>query len=191
MSKRSRQQLLLALLGVVLAIVVWRQLAPGLSGRAGTPVGTSPAATRTVERDLRTGSLPQVEELRLDDLRAVETDFGGGRNPFQIDRPPPPSPSAAEIRQAKQQDEASRPEPEVPAQPVRPTPPPVDVVFLGSFGPDNGRLAVFTDGREIYNVGQGEVLKDKYVVVRIGFESADLGFIGFPGAPTRRLEIGG
>ena len=50
---------------------------------------------------------------------------------------------------------------------------------------------MFSDGREIYNVREGQVLKDKFLLVRIGFESADLGFVGFPGAPTQRLEIGG
>ncbi len=76
-------------------------------------------------------------------------------------------------------------------RPARPTPPPVDVVFLGSFGHEELRLAVFTDGNEIFNVSEGSVLKDKFLVVKIGFESADLGFVGFPDAPTQRLEIGG
>ena len=64
-------------------------------------------------------------------------------------------------------------------------------MFLGSFGPQTRRLAVFSDGAEIYNVLEGEVLKEQFVVVRIGFESADVGFVGFPDAPAKRLEIGG
>ena len=65
------------------------------------------------------------------------------------------------------------------------------MVFLGSFGSGRMRLAVFTDGSEIFNVPEGDVLKDKFVVVKIGMESADLGFVGFPDAPAKRLEIGG
>ena len=53
------------------------------------------------------------------------------------------------------------------------------------------RLAVFSDGQEIFNVPEGDVLKEKFVVVKIGLESADLGFVGFPDTPAKRLEIGG
>jgi len=65
------------------------------------------------------------------------------------------------------------------------------VVYLGSFSSGRMRLAVFTDGAEIFNVPEGETLKEKFVVVKIGIESADLGFVGFPDAPAQRLEIGG
>jgi hypothetical protein len=64
-------------------------------------------------------------------------------------------------------------------------------VYLGSFGSEEKRLAVFTDGSEIFNVPEGETLKDKFVVVKIGMESADVGFVGFPDTPAKRLEIGG
>ena len=34
------------------------------------------------------------------------------------------------------------------------------------------------------------VLNEKFIVDRIGFESVDLGFVGFPDAKAKTLEIG-
>ena len=53
------------------------------------------------------------------------------------------------------------------------------------------RLAVFSDGSEIFNVLEGDVLKEHFIVERIGYESVDVTFLGFPDVPARRLEIGG
>lgn len=199
MSKGRRQQVLLALLLLVMAVVVWRRIGPQLTGdraRDGRPAATGstsrPGGTGTVE-------LPEVVDLRLDDLQAVSGDLEQGRDPFNESRPEPaPSPPEASrasqtalreaLERARQEQES-----EMTASDARfvPNPPSVDVVFLGSFGSDSYRWAVFTDGSEIFNVGEGDVLNNKFVVVRIGFESADLGFVGFPEAPAQRLEIGG
>ena len=78
-----------------------------------------------------------------------------------------------------------------PPPPVEVVPPPVDVAFLGSFGPDRGRIAVFTDGTDLYNARIGDVVKAHFVVEAIGYESADLKFVNFPDAPAQRLEAGG
>jgi hypothetical protein len=67
----------------------------------------------------------------------------------------------------------------------------VDVTFLGSFGPEARRIAVFLDGEEVVNANVGDVLKGKFIVEAIGYESADLKFVGFPDAPSRRLPAGG
>jgi hypothetical protein len=77
-----------------------------------------------------------------------------------------------------------------PVVPPKPQPPPVDVQYLGSFGSATAPIAVFTDGEEIFNVRQGEVIEGKFRVVRIGYESVDLSFVGFPDAPAERLPVG-
>jgi hypothetical protein len=78
-----------------------------------------------------------------------------------------------------------------PPPPLGPQPPPVDVTFLGSFGPPTRRIAVFTDGKTIYNAERGDTLSGKFVVHAIGFESVDLTFVGFPDVPPERLAVGG
>ena len=188
----------MALALVLLAVVWWRfgsTLSRDGGGRSGRPVtagfSSRQGTTETVE-------LPEVVDLRLDDLQAVSGDFEQGRDPFNQQEPdpepapPPPEASRTALQEAMERARQQRNE-ESEARVARatPKPPPVDVVFLGSFGPSSSRLAVFSDGSEIFNVGEGDVLKNKFVVVRIGFESADLGFVGFPEAPAQRLEIGG
>ena len=198
MSDKRRQQILLVLLLVVLIAVVWWRLGPrlvdGRDGRSGAPGVAFARSSKPETRE----PLPEVVDLRLDDLQAASNDLARGRDPFNASRPEPapppePDPSQTALQQAMERARLAAAAEEVSTRvaAARPTPPPVDVVFLGSFGPDRNRFAVFSDGNEIFNAGEGDVLKDKFVVMRIGFESADLGFVGFPEAPAQRLEIGG
>jgi hypothetical protein len=77
-----------------------------------------------------------------------------------------------------------------PPPPPRPQPPPIDVEYLGSFGPPEAAIAVFTDGDEIHNLRLGDVIEGKFRVVRIGYESVDLAFVNFPEEPAARLPVG-
>jgi hypothetical protein len=199
-TNKSRQWILFVVLVLILGVVVWRQLGPLITG---TPTGVSATGSGTGarssrENDLLGKKLPVVEELRLADLEQATGQYSPGRDPFRFGQVLSPQQTttarnaAVARRRAMREAQAKQP----PPQDVRPTPPvpqppPVDVVFLGSFGPQTRRLAVFSDGAEIYNVLEGEILKEQFVVVRIGFESADVGFVGFPDAPAKRLEIGG
>jgi hypothetical protein len=94
------------------------------------------------------------------------------------------------LRRAEEEALAALEQPEE-ITPPKPVPPPVDVVYLGSFGSEKRRLAVFSDGKAIFNVLEGGVLNQKFVVVRIGFDSVEVGFVGFPDAPPERLAVGG
>jgi len=199
-TKKSRQWILFSVLVVVLGVAAWRQLGPLI---AGTPAGVAArgsgtGARTTRQSDLLDQELPVVEELRLADLEQATGQYSPGRDPFRFGQAVTPRESttprnaAAARRRAQREAQAKKPPPQaVRPTPSAPQPPPVDVVFLGSFGPQTRRLAVFSDGAEIYNVLEGEILKERFVVVRIGFESADVGFVGFPEAPAKRLEIGG
>ena len=63
--------------------------------------------------------------------------------------------------------------------------------YLGSFGPRDRRIAVFEDpaGGGVFNAREGETLQGKFIVDKIGYESVDLRFVGFPDEPPRRLGI--
>jgi hypothetical protein len=196
MAKEDRQKLLLALLILMLIAVAWRQLSPSFSASSEAGRRTSSQATSRAARTGKEEPLPKVVELRLADLQRSEAHYSPGRDPFRFGEapkpelpPPDPTPAAddAQIRdalvRATQNPDRGRP-------PAR-QPPPVDVVFLGSFGPSARKLAVFSDGRDIYNVLEGGVLKDQFIVVHIGYESADVGFVDFPDTPAQRLAVGG
>jgi hypothetical protein len=77
------------------------------------------------------------------------------------------------------------------AAPAKPRPPEPSFQFLGSFGPEEKRVAVFSDQTEIFNVLEGDVFKEAFVVRKIGYESADIGWVDFPNEPARRLAAGG
>jgi hypothetical protein len=77
-----------------------------------------------------------------------------------------------------------------PPPPPPPQPPPFTLKFLGTFGPPQARIAVFSDEKSIYNVREGGVLQGKFLVARIGLESADIQFVGFPDVPPQRLAPG-
>lgn len=197
MSKKQKQQALLAVLALFLVVLAGRRLgslfAADSVGRAGSRSSDSRAKGGAGEawRD----ALPEIEELDLSALEVATEALSEGRDPFQIGRPEPPPrprPEESDIRRRIEEARQRRTtEVTAPVRPAAPSPPAVDVVYLGSFGSGRMRLAVFTDGSEIFNVPEGDVLKEKFVVVKIGMESADLGFVGFPDAPAKRLEIGG
>jgi len=69
-------------------------------------------------------------------------------------------------------------------------PPPFTYKYLGFFGPQDKKLAVFYDGKEIMDLFEGETIENKFIVKKIGFESVTIGFIGFPDDITQKIEVG-
>lgn len=198
MTEDRRKKLVLGALAAVLVGVLALQLLPSLSftgsGAAGAGAGRSSRVTG--EGALGT----EIVDLDLDLLTHGAGQFTPGRDPFNFGAPPPPPapppPSQEEVEQdrIRRAMEAARVvershEPAA-ASPPAPQPPPIDLVYLGSFGTAAKRLAVFSDGADIYNALEGSVIKDKFVVVQVGLESVDLGFVGFPDTPAERLGAG-
>lgn len=197
MSDERRKQLLLAILAVLLVAVLAYRLLPGFSFSTGGGTVGAGRASRAAGGPV--GDI-EVVELDLELLTRGPAQFTPGRNPFGYGAPPPPPtpppPSPEEVEQDRLQRamEAARvverSRETSSAGPPPPQPPPIDVVYLGSFGTAEKRLAVFSDGADIYNAMAGSVLKDKFVVVQVGLESVDLGFVGFPDVPAERLGAG-
>lgn len=183
MSDEKRQRLLAIVLVAVAAILGVRYVVPTLGTGGG---GAAEAFTRRGPE----GRIP-LPELASLDLTALENkpgEFRIGRDPFRFHSVAPPAPPPREAPPPPPPRPRPRPQP---AAPSTPQPPPVDVVYLGSFGPDRGRIAVFTDGSDLYNARIGDVVKTDFVVEAIGYESADLRFVNFPEAPAARLPAGG
>jgi len=208
----SRTKLLLGLLAFVGLFAVWTWIGPGggdgaapSSGGAaydedGAPVARSvPGARRAPAAK---GPVDHVEELRVAALTVRPRGYTPGRDPWRfVDPPPPPPPpppappSAAELEaQRRAAEEAARLRAQMLAQQqteaAKPKPPPFTMSYLGNFGPPNRRLAVFSDGKTIYNAQKGEVLAGKFIVAEIGYESVDIRFVGFPDWPPQRLAVG-
>ena len=72
---------------------------------------------------------------------------------------------------------------------AKPKPPEFTMEYLGNFGPPNKKIAVFSDGKKIYNTVEGEVIENKFIVAHIGYESVDIRFVNFPDTPAKRLGV--
>jgi hypothetical protein len=174
---------------------LWRTARPGPLGSAGLSSAGAPATPRRAAR-AQAGTIPErIVELRVDRLDPHPRDLAVGRDPFRfapLAPPPPPPPSPEELaRLREQEEERRRLAEERAAEALIPRPPEVDLRFLGSFGPRRGRIAVFADasGTNVYNAREGDTLEGKFTVEKIGYESVDLAFVGFPDVPARRLGL--
>lgn len=191
MSQTRTQMVVLAVLLVVLAAAMWRQLSPAPVGPRGADGGA--AGTDAVE----SGTV--VAELEIGRLEKQPGEYSPGRDLFRFGarpRPEPRQPTEEELEAARLAREAAarraaETRAAVAAQPVRPTPPTFGMKFLGSFGSKVRRIAVFSKGPQIINALEGDVLEGKFIVDRIGYESADIKFVGFPDTPSQRLAAGG
>jgi hypothetical protein len=107
---------------------------------------------------------PQLHNGPVDKARKTEYK-SGGRNIFSRDLPPPP-PSKEATRKLNEEREKVVQQ----APPPPPTVSPLPVKFFGFGTVPNGtkRLAFFTNGEDVYVVGEGELLLNRFRIIRIG-----------------------
>jgi hypothetical protein len=116
--------------------------------------------------------------LRLDLLARAQSQQleTSGRNPFQFGQPPPPPvPPAPKVIPKTLAEIAAEAKKEPPKDPGPPKPPPLNLSwkYYGYTSPRGSpqKRAFFLDGEDILTANEGEVLKKKYRVVRIGVNS--------------------
>jgi len=205
MSKDQRQKVLFGVLLVLMLVAVWRQFGPRITAGSGSSESgnRSQAAERGTVRSVVDS--PGVVELHLEDLEKVAGRFRPGRDPFRfgeartLEAEPTEDEddeAAREAERAAAAQEALRRAMEAQrrqeaAASGRPVLPDFDLKFLGSFGSRQKRLAVFSDGAEIFNALEGGVLKGHFVIRQIGLESVDVGYLDYPDEPAIRLAAGG
>jgi hypothetical protein len=115
--------------------------------------------------------------LRLDLLAKVQSVNieGGRRNLFSVGASPlPPEPTVA-VKGETQTARVMGPQlpPAPPPPPTAPPPPPITLKYYGysSARADNRKHAFFLDGDDILMAAEGETVKKRYRVVRIGVNS--------------------
>jgi hypothetical protein len=185
-SASTRQKILLAGLLAVLALLVIFVLLPMFSGGGGRPGGAArrqPLATAAKPGAVTTGVL----DVRLGRLTAARLDpLEGGRNPFRMGAAPPPPGQAT----------AGQPAPSVPVGPPAPVgpppPPPVPPIPLKFIGivtrpAPAGKIAVLSDGRNVFSGEEGKTVDGRYRIVRIGEESVQIEHVDGRGRQTIRL----
>ena len=138
--------------------------------------------------------------LRLDLLAKLQTVNveGSRRSIFDFSQPPAPKPDPVKLAAAK-----PVPSPIVPIQPPKPVDqakveppkpqaPPIPLKFYGYVSPAGAnagpRRAFFMEGEDIFVAHEGELVKKRYKVVRIGVNSAVLEDTQFGSQQTLPLE---
>ena len=183
------------------------------------PAGTAtPAPAHNAARTTMAAP-PGVQPVRRDLLDAESGSYNSRRNLFAYKEPPPPPPPPPTPPPAPPPDQdkdgvpdfrdncvsVANPdqrdidndgigtqcdEPETPPPPPPPTPPQFTYKFIGTFGRPQSPIATFTRDGEIVNARVGDVIEGKFILRRIGIESAEIGFVGFPPDQTQRVPLG-
>ena len=199
-----RQAILLVALAVllVLAVVRWR---PGgapprpasapvavQTRTASTAPGDDAAPSRATRGRAREVRPEEVQVIAEDDFKVRPSREGTdtGRDLFDSPREPTKKPPPTPLPPPPPPGDARFIGP-LPPPPPTPTPRPPDVTFkfVGTFGPKGHPIAVIQEGDKVYNVREGDVLFDKFVLRSVGYESIDVGFVGYPEAKPTRIGI--
>jgi hypothetical protein len=155
-----------------------------LQDPAPTPAPAAGAAEAPRSGGRREPDLPRIDLARLDRVRP---DSGVGRRDLfdfatPPPTPPPPVPSFAPVVVA------------TPPPITTPTPPPLgplNIKYIGQFEGRRGlKVAVLmTDRREVLTAQAGQVVANRYRIVRIGIESVDVQEVGSD--QVRRIPLKG
>jgi hypothetical protein len=177
-----------------------RPTSPGAAAPAGAardnrrPREFRPSVKRPGDQPLDPATIDPT--LRLDLLAKLQTvSFGGsGRNIFEFGAAPPP-PAAVKPPEPKiipKPIAATSPPIELakPVDPPKPQAPPIPLKFYGFISTPRGadRRGFFLDGEDIVVAAEGETIKQRYKVVRIGLNSVEMEDLQFQQRQTLRLE---
>jgi hypothetical protein len=175
---RRRLAIVGGILAVLAAVAVYRVWSRP------SAVAVVTAARGRAARVAEKASAPEVPPVRLDTLAAERPEPGSDERNlfrFRVKAPPPQPPSAA--RGAP----VGNPVPAVPAGP--PPRPPITLKFIGIVdAPGQGpKIAVLSDGRNVFHGREGDIIEGRYRVIRIGAESVELAYADGGGRQMIRL----
>jgi hypothetical protein len=206
-SPATRRQLyMLAALAAVLILAVVKMGGKG-SGGSSSPDPSRAAGSSGPEDERVAASRPRsrsgkdkvvgpedVPYVSVEDLKPPRAGRAGddGRNIFDMRAPSPtPAPTATPLPPPPPAPgHASFVGPLPPPLPTpTPVPPDINFKFIGTFGPRDHPIAVLLMGDQLLNAHAGDVVFDRFILRNIGYESVDVGFVGYPPAATRRLGI--
>lgn len=182
MAPERRNQIILAVLLVVLTGALYRALAPGTADSAGGFVpGAPPTVARSSGPAVRVAETPDVhlEALNLDRVTPVTAQ----RNLFRFR-----ARAVAAAAPATSRVPVALPPPRPPAPSV-PTVPPILLKFIGvvEATEKSQTYAVLRDDRGVYHGREGDIIEGRYRILRIGAESIELSYVDGQGRQTIRL----
>ena len=184
MASSSRRQVvvLCVLVAVLLVVAWWNFVVPA------TPLGAplAPVTSRAPQQAGRTGGelVLEVEPVHLPALAAPRPEpQGGERDPFRFgDRAAPPPSAAPGSSKHSTAPRAAASE--------GPTPPPsIALKFIGVVDTsDKRKIAVLSDGKNVFYGREGEVVEGRYRIEHIGVESIEMAWVDGRGRQVIRLS---
>jgi hypothetical protein len=142
----------------------------------------------TIDPTLRLDLLAKLQEVKVE---------GRHRSIFDFSQPEPPKPDPKQAAASKTPAPSPlvKPEDKVaeaakPAEPEKPKAPPIPLKFYGYLSRPNvpAKRAFFMDGDEIHVVSEGDIVKKRYKIVRIGINSVVVEDTQFNQQQTLPLE---
>jgi hypothetical protein len=193
MTPRGKRLGLLAALGTLLLLLVLR------AKPAGQPAAT-PVSHRIDEEGSPRPGFGHREDTRVTpdqlpdiDASALRRQPAGTGEPkrdlfkFREPPPPPPKPRPPAYTPPGSWNFIGPLPP--PPPPPPPTPPAVPFQFTGTLGPAKEPVAVLVEGERLVLARQGETVDGKFIIRKIGYESIDVGFVGFPEQNRQRIPV--
>lgn len=183
----ERRKQLLAALASILAVVMYRAWTS--TSAVNEPTSNEPgSAARAPARRPQSAPIAEpdvhLEALGADRPKPVEAERNLFR--FKPKAAPPPSAPPTAGRGA-----VPPPRPPMPVQtgPPPPPAPPIALKFIGIVeARERGlRIAVLSDGRNVFQGVEGAIIEGRYRIVHIGTESIDMEYIDGRGRRTIRL----
>lgn len=186
--KKPENLRLLVLVGVLAVIGIWYGFR--MMGGAGLAGGD----TRVEDLKWQPHSLPTLGSTETAEVGDSEARVD--RNPFLFGPPPTatpdPRPRATPVPRPTRRPPPPRPSP-TPTPIGWRRPPEFTMEYIGNFGPDGRRVAVFRkqleDGAEIKVAPEGGVIEDDFIVRDIDLESVVIGFVGYPEKEIKRVPL--
>lgn len=192
MSALSSRRGLLALLGLLLVVLVFRYW-PRESAATPAPRAAAPRGAAAVRPEGETVLPGEIPPLAIGSGRG---EVGGAvvRNVFSFHVPPtptprpvPPTPTPLPVPGSIEFVGPRLPTPTPTATPI--VPPAIPFRALGIFGPREKPIVTFEDGPRLINAREGDVLDGRFILRRVGRESVDFAFVGLPPEITRRIPV--
>lgn len=190
MAADTRRQLpLLVGLLVLLAVVAWWQF--GGTGAASAPAAARPArpAPRPARSAASSAATPSEVLARGVGLERLKGDRpspeAAGRDPFRSG----PVAGTGGSGPATPATPAPPPVAVIPGPPPPPPgPPPIVVKFIGVVSRKNvGKVAILSDGKNVYYGREGDIVDGRWRIVSIGEESLQIEYVDGRGRQTVRL----
>ena len=181
MGAERRNEILLAIVAVVLAFAIYRAW-PTTASVSSEPSPTARAGAAAPFASA--GGGPQAPEVHLGALEEGRPrPTSGDRNLFRFKVRPAPRPPAPIVAAPVQV-------PLLTAPPPPPPLPPIAFKFIGIVeAPEQPtKIEVLSDGRNVFHGREGDIIEGRYRILRIGVESIEMVYLDGRGRQTIRLS---